>query len=182
MHQEHKELLQELYETYQRALRLTALGMKVPECEVDDIIQDTFVAFMVKYEDRFPDWNMAQRKGMLMRILKNRCNDYFRSLKRHGEISIDANDSVIEAEILRNRVEEDASKGLIEDEELKRIHEEILSMPQALREVAILYMVEGRPREQVCQILDIKDSTCRMRISRIRERITKLLKKRNQLS
>lgn len=33
MHQEHKELLQELYETYQKALRLAALSKKVPECE-----------------------------------------------------------------------------------------------------------------------------------------------------
>ena len=37
MHQEHKELLQELYETYQKALRLAALSKKVPECEVNDI-------------------------------------------------------------------------------------------------------------------------------------------------
>ena len=29
-------------------------------------IQDTFVAFMDNYGDRFPDWNDAQIKGMLM--------------------------------------------------------------------------------------------------------------------
>ena len=37
MRQEHKELLRELYETYQKALRLAAFGKKVPECEVDEI-------------------------------------------------------------------------------------------------------------------------------------------------
>ena len=89
MRQEHKELLRELYETYQKALRLAAFGKKVPECEVDDIIQDTFVAFMDNYGDRFPDWNDAQIKGMLMKIFYNRCNDYFRNKQRHEEISID---------------------------------------------------------------------------------------------
>ena len=182
MHQEHKELLQELYETYQKALRLAVLSRNVPECEVDDIIQDTFVAFMDKYGDEFPDWNIAQRKAMLMKILRNRCNDYFRSLKRHEEISMDAEDSDIEAEILRNQIKRDASNGLIEEEELKKIREDILAMTPALREVAILHMVEERPREQVCEILKINDATCRMRISRIRSRITKLLKELNQLS
>lgn len=176
MHQEQKELLQELYETYQKALRLAALSRNVPECEIDDIIQDTFVAFMDKYGDKFPGWNMAQRKGMLMKILRNRCTDYFRRLKRHEEISIDAEDSSTEAEILRNKNEKDVGNGVIEEEELKRIRESILSMTPALREVAILHMIEGRPREQVCQILNISDATCRMRISRIRRRIMKLLK------
>lgn len=100
MHQEHKELLQELYETYQKALRLAALSKKVPECEVNDIVQDTFMAFMDKYEAKFPVWNIAQQKAMLMRILENRCNDYFRSLKRHEEISIEANELALTAELL----------------------------------------------------------------------------------
>ena len=103
MHQEHKELLQELYETYQKALRLAALSKKVPECEVNDIVQDTFMAFMDKYEAKFPVWNIAQQKAMLMRILENRCNDYFRSLKRHEEISIEANELALTAELLQSQ-------------------------------------------------------------------------------
>lgn len=179
MHQEHKELLRELYEKYQKALRLAVAGKKVPECEVDDIIQDTFVAFMDKYGDRFPDWNSAQSKGMLMKIFQNRCNDYFRSLKRHEEISIDAEEFGAKAEILQKQEKRDVSSSLIEKEELEKIHEDIMDMSPALRQVAILHMVEGRPRDEVCEKLNISDSTCRMRISRIRKRIMKLLKERD---
>jgi len=176
MHQEHKELLQELYETYQRALRLAALSKNVPECEVDDIIQDTFAAFIGKYRKDIPDWNAVQRKGMLMKIFRNRCSDYFRSLKRHEEVSIDAEDSEIRAAILRYQEKQDASDALIEKEELKKIHDDIMAMTPALREVALLHMVDGKPRDEVCKTLKISDSTCRMRISRIRKRIKKLLK------
>lgn len=181
MHQEHKELLRELYETYQRALRLAALSQKVPECEVDDIIQDTFVAFMVKYEDKFVGWNAAQRKGMLMKIFNNRCCDYFRGLERHEEISMDDEESEAMTEILRSQVMRDASSNVLEEEVLKKIREDILAMKPALREVAILHMLEGRPREQVCEMLKINDATCRMRIFRIRSRIKKLLKEWDQL-
>ncbi len=179
MHQEHKELLQELYETYQKALRLAALSKKVPECEVNDIVQDTFMAFMDKYEAKFPVWNIAQQKAMLMRILENRCNDYFRSLKRHEEISIEANELALTAELLQSQGIKDVSSDLIEREKLEQIRKAILNMSPALKEVAILHMVEGRPRDEVCKILGINDSTCRMRISRIRRQIAKLLKERD---
>ena len=179
MHQEHKELLQELYETYQKALRLAALSKKVPECEVNDIVQDTFMAFMDKYEAKFPVWNIAQQKAMLMRILGDRCNDYFRSLKRHEEISIEANELALTAELLQSQGFKDVSSDLIEREKLEQIRKAILNMSPALKEVAILHMVEGRPRDEVCKILGISDSTCRMRISRIRRQIAKLLKERD---
>lgn len=182
MHQEHKELLWELYETYQKALRLATLGRNIPECEIGDIIQDVFVALMDKYGDRFPDWSKAQRKGMLMKIFRNRCNDYFRNLKRHEEISIDAKDADTEAEILRNQIKKDASDVLIKKEELMKIRESILSMTPALRDVALLHLIEGKPREQVCECLKIKDSTCRMRISRVRSILKKLFKEMDQFS
>lgn len=62
MHQEHKELLQELYETYQKALRLAALSKKVPECEVNDIVQDTFMAFMINMKPNSLSGILPSRK------------------------------------------------------------------------------------------------------------------------
>lgn len=114
-----------------------------------------------------------------MRILENRCNDYFRSLKRHEEISIEANELALTAELLQSQGFKDVSSDLIEREKLEQIRKAILNMSPALKEVAILHMVEGRPRDEVCKILGINDSTCRMRISRIRRQIAKLLKERD---
>lgn len=177
MHQKQKELLQELYETYQKAFRLAALSKKVPASEVDDIIQDTFVAFICQYGEEFSDWDLTRQKGTLMKILRNRCYDYFRRLERHKEVSIDAEEPSTQLEILSCQIKQDMSQDLIADEELRIIQENILNMRPILQEVAILYMIEGRPREEVCEILNISDSTCRMRISRIRKYIRELLKK-----
>ncbi|MCI9147076.1 MAG: sigma-70 family RNA polymerase sigma factor [Hungatella sp.] len=181
MHQEQKELLQELYETYQKAFRLFVLSMRVPVSEVDDIIQDSFVAFICQYGEEFTDWSTARQKGTLMKILRNRCYDYFRGLQRHKEVSFEAEDIKTQLEILSCQRKQDFTQKVIDEEELSLIRESILAMSQVLQEVAILYMIEGRPREKVCEILNISDSTCRMRISRIRSNIRKMLKERNQL-
>ena len=74
MQQEQKDLLQALYEDYRDSLRLAVLSRGVPECEVDDIIQDTFCAFMRAYKEDALVWNKAEKnyqhgfKGFRYRI------------------------------------------------------------------------------------------------------------------
>ena len=88
MQQEQNELLQALYEGYQGALRYVASNIGIPYGEIDDIIQDTFCAYIRAYGDKLLEWNEAQRKSVLMRILKNRCADYFRDKSRNQNISM----------------------------------------------------------------------------------------------
>lgn len=82
MQQEQNDLLQALYEEYQGIFRLMAFKNELPECEVDDIIQDTFFSFMRYYGKKSLKWNESQIKGALMKIFENRCIDYFRRLTR----------------------------------------------------------------------------------------------------
>ena len=178
MQQEQKDLLQALYEENQGLLRLVAARDGVPECEVDDIVQETFYSFMRAYGTMALEWNEAQKKGVLMRILKNRCIDYFRTSKKSG-LSIDSDDPKVEYEILRCQVRKDICDTLIQREELRRIHQCILEMKPKMCDVAMLCLVEGRPVEEVCEILDISGPTCRMRISRIRKLLREELKKIN---
>jgi len=184
MQQEQNDLLQALYEEYQGPLRLAVLKRGVLECEVDDIIQDTFCAFIHAYGKKFLKWNEAQKKGMLMKILLNRCADYYRNQKRTGivSISMDSEDSSAEYEILRNHVRPDICDVLVEKEEIRKIHDLILKMSPALRDVALLHMVEGRPEKEVCEILHISKGACRMRVMRIRKFLKEQLKKLNQSS
>lgn len=182
MQQEQKDLLQELYEENQGLLRRVARKDGVPECEIDDIVQETFYSFMRAYGTMALEWNEAQKKGALMRILKNRCIDYFRVSKKRGGVSMDSDDPILEYELLRFQVRKDICDTLIQREEVRRLHECILEMTPKMCDVAILCLVEGRPVEEVCRILDINSSTCRMRISRIRKLLKKELKKMNQSS
>ena len=84
MQQEQNDLLQALYEEYQGIFRFMAFKNGLPECEVDDIIQDTFFSFMRYYGKKALKWNESQIKGALMKIFENRCIDYFRRLTRKG--------------------------------------------------------------------------------------------------
>lgn len=179
MQQEQKDLLQALYEENQGSLRLVAMKDGVPECEVDDIVQETFYSFMRAYRTVALEWNEAQKKGALMRILKNRCIDYFRVSKKKSGVSLDMDDPTLEYQILRFQVRKDICDVLIQREELRRIHKCILEMTPKMCDVAILCLVEGRPVEEVCKILDINGPTCRMRISRIRKLLREELKKTN---
>ena len=90
MKQQNVELLQTLYEEYQGALRYTATRIGVNSDDVDDVIQDSFCAFIKAYGDTIDQWEIARQKGAIMRILKNRCVDYFRIKSRRGvSISLD---------------------------------------------------------------------------------------------
>ena len=90
MKQQNVELLQTLYEEYQGALRYTATRIGVNSDDVDDVIQDSFCAFIKAHGDTIDQWEIARQKGAIMRILKNRCVDYFRIKSRRGvSISLD---------------------------------------------------------------------------------------------
>lgn len=176
MQQEQKELLQALYEELREELCLTALKMNVPECEVDDIIQDTFCKFMGAYGDNALEWDCAHRKAKLLKILKNGCYDYFRRLKRKGTISIDSEESQAEYKRMQKCLMGDMCDGLITKEEICEARRCIEDMKPTLRDVAVLYLIQGRTVPEVCEILEISSAACKMRISRIKKYLREQLK------
>ena len=183
MQQEQKDLLQALYEEYQAGLRLIAFSKGIPECEVDDIVQDTFYSFMDSYKEKALEWNPAQRKAVLVRILLNRCMDYYRSQEQQmNALSIDSEDPKVEYEIMRHHLLSDISDKLVADERMLMIRKTIEDMRPSLREVAVLYMVEGRSLTEVAEILKISKAACRMRIFRIRAYMRELFGEMNQPS
>lgn len=176
MQQEQKELLQALYERYRGGLRWMAIKRNIPECEVDDIVQETFYKFMDAYKETALDWDEAARKAKLARILRNCCFDYFRRLKRKGTISTDSEESQTEYEIMQYHLGGDISDNLIADETASRIWNCIESMKPSWRDTATLFLIQGRPLDEVCEILEISNTACRMRISRIRKYLKEQLK------
>ncbi len=159
------ELLQAMYEEYQGPLRRVTKNNGIPDGYVDDIVQETFVA----YFNHYPlDWTDAQKKAMLMTILKNKCTDYFRRNKHYDCVSMDT-ELFDETELLTQYVMKDTLDKVLIDETLKEVRETIMNMKDDWREIAVLHLIEQRPLSEVCQILDLKSSVCRMRLSRIRK-------------
>ena len=52
-------------------------------------------------------------------------------------------------------------------------------MPKNWKEIVVLKMLEGRPTEEVCSILNISEKACYSRIARIRKYLDKLIKDDN---
>ena len=74
-----------------------------------------------------------------------------------------------ETELLTQYVMKDTLDKVLIDETLKEVRETIMNMKDDWREIAVLHLIEQRPLSEVCQILDLKSSVCRMRLSRIRK-------------
>lgn len=172
MQQEQRELLQTLYEKHEKVLRLVAGGRGLPQEEADDAVQDTFCRFIVAYGEKFALWNERQIKSALMKIMYNRCADYYRDKKRRPDTSIEEYRQEDEYRIIADLVVPDVAEYLMTKEKLLMLREGILTMSPAMRQVAMLCLVESRTVEEACGILKITESACRMRLSRVRKYLT----------
>ena len=169
MKQQNVELLQTLYEEYQGALRYTATRIGVNSDDVDDVIQDSFCAFIKAYGDTIDQWEIARQKGAIMRILKNRCVDYFRIKSRRGvSISLDEGYYGKEVPLPESLIGKDVLDQMAEEDEVNYITKYLQDMKPEWRDVAILHFIEERPISEVSQILGIKEASCRMRLTRLR--------------
>lgn len=172
MQQEWKEMLQTLYEKHARVLRFAAQSKQLPLEEADDAVQDTFCSFIEAYGDCFAGWNERQIKAALMRILYNRCADYYREKIRHPDTSIEGYTQEEEYRIITELIVPDVEEYVAAKAELLQVREGISAMSPAMREVAMLCLVESRSVKETSEILKINEATCRMRLSRARKYLT----------
>ena len=175
MNTEDKELFAKMYQEDQEVLRKIAYKNDIPPDYIDDVVQDTFVAYAhYKYDLNLPP---NRKKLLLAKILKSRCMDYHRRM-RHVASE--------EVEVEKESADPGASAGVsyqslpdfvVSKERCLAILEEIDKMPENWREVAVLRLIEGRPTREVCQMLNISEKACYSRVSRIRKYFEDLFKK-----
>lgn len=173
--QQTEDKLQAMYEEYQWTLRKVVRNTGVPYDYIDDVIQETFFAYYSHYS---LDWEPNAKKAMLVRIAKNKSTDYFRKSKHYLSVSMDSDDYRDEMDILTNLVLKDTLDCILEDEACRELYEFLKSLKKDWRNIALLHFVEGRDVVEVAKIEGIKESACRMRISRIRKYIRKWLEQR----
>lgn len=172
----HRRQFEDMYEQYKVSLRTIAYKCGIPREEMEDVIHDAFVSYARSdYDLELPE---EDRRKLLSRILKNRCIDYFRELKRHGCYSLDYERYYQERSLTKDKGRE-LVDDMIGDEKCRAIIKEIQKMPENWKEVAILKMLEGRSTEEVCEILNISEKACYSRVARIRKYLDKLLKDEN---
>lgn len=131
----------------------------------DDITQDVFIK---AYQKMSLFRNESSPKTWLLKIARNAVYDHQRSafirkVTLLGAHSVNASSPSAEHEALTNLVQEEIWKI-------------VLSLPQKLREILVLYGHNGLSMEETAQILGISVGTVKSRLHRARQRLENQLK------
>lgn len=170
MQQDINELLQAIYDDYQKPLRILALSLGVPEKDVDDIVQESIIA----YYQHYPlDWQPRYKKSMLATIVRNKSIDYFRKYQR--EHVIWDSEYFLENQEISARYGDDLMDQIICEELYQDVKKAIGELSKELQAAAKLHLIEGFSEKEVAQQLGITSVACRARISRARKRLKQSL-------
>lgn len=176
MDAEDKKKFEEMYLKYQLILKKMAYINDVPYDYIDDVVQDTFVSYArYDYSLELPPENM---KILLLKILKSRCMDFHRKMKRRSYAELDEESFNTENFPSQDRIGS-LSNFVVSKERCQALLEEIERMPENWRQVANLKLIEGLPTREVCEILHITEKACYSRVSRIRKYLENLLQDEN---
>lgn len=167
------ELFGSIYARYKPMLRVLAKRYGVPYDETEDIAQETFFAYYKHYPLTWEDYKM---KAMLCRILKNRCVDYLRKRDSHPAVCWDPVMMQTEGELLSSLTSKDTLSILLENEKYREVMEALNSLKEEWAQVIFLYVIEGRPIEEVSRMLGTTDAACRTRLTRARKYLREKLK------
>lgn len=160
------EVFCSIYTRYRHMLVVLAKRYGVPRDEVEDIVQDTFLAYYGHYPLTWEDYKM---RAMLCRILKNRCVDYMRRRDSRPSTCWDPVKMQSKSEVLDFLTGKDTLTVLVEQEEFREVMEILDSMKEDWSQVIYLHVIEGRPMEEVSKMLGTTDAACRTRLARGRK-------------
>ena len=150
------------------APRLTSLVRRLlawPD-DVDDVVQDVFVAALKKRHSFRGD---SQLSTWLAGIAVNQCRRHRRSLVRRVEL-------LTRLWSCAQRTESRARKDwLLQDEQQQRVRQAVAALRDRDREVIVLrYLEEMRPPE-IAHALSLSVNVVNVRLSRAREKLQSLL-------
>ena len=144
------EQFRAIYMHYMPLMRIIARKKKIPEAEIDDLVQETFVA----YYSHYPlDWTDPQIKAALAKIMRNRCIDYFR--KRDNWLLTYYDPVSIQERLFseEERFGRDNLSVYLEHQECEEVLNALGCMKKDWAQVFLLYMIEGRPMTEVSEKL-----------------------------
>lgn len=154
----HRDEYRILIQRYQERLHRFAFGMVDDPDAATDLVQDSFVKAYSNLEacknpERFESW--------VYQILRNRCRDYLKNIRRMHE-PLDESPDLVSP--LGKPVEE------LERSELRRrLRDALATLPGAHREAFLLKHLEGRTYQEISEELGASVSAVKMRVHRSRE-------------
>lgn len=129
--------------------------------EVDDIVQDVFLAAFVGLKTFRGDCRL---RSWLFTITLNKCRHHRRRLGRLRSVQIDkAAPSLC--------LNENAEMVAIDAESFDQIRRAVRALPATYREVVVLRYLQGLETAEICQFLGITMNTLNVRLNRARKKL-----------
>lgn len=130
--------------------------------DAEDVTQEAFIKAFQKL-DQF-EGNVAFG-AWLKRIVINRCIDFLKARKEH----------FVELQEHRLSIAEEDDWNVEHEVQAEAVKAAIEELPDKYRYVVQLYLVEGYDHQEISEILDLAETTCRTRLMRGKTYLKELL-------
>ena len=124
--------------------------------DAEDVVQET----MLKYMKKAPVFESEQhRKAWLITVARNKCRDIIRFRAKHPTVDIDE---------LRNHSADNTDSGILEA---------LVTLPEKIKSVMILYYVEDFSVKEIASITGKNESAIKMRLQKGRRLLAEKYRK-----
>lgn len=152
-----KQSTQELVTLYQSSLFAAAFNVCKNAQDAEDVVQDTFIQYYISNKEFDSEQHI---RAWLIRVAINKAKNASRTFWRQNKLSL-----------------EDYMESLtFETPEDEHLFETVMSLPEKYRIVIHLFYYEDYAVSEIAGILKLSQSNVKVRLSRGREMLRKILK------
>lgn len=152
-----KQSTQELVKLYQSSLFAAAFNVCKNAQDAEDVVQDTFIQYYISNKEFDSEQHI---RAWLIRVAINKAKNVNRTFWRQNKLSL-----------------EDYMESLtFETPEDEHLFETVMSLPEKYRIVIHLFYYEDYSVSEIADILKLSQSNVKVRLSRGREMLRKILK------
>ena len=158
-----------LYKMYCEGMYCVAMRFLKNEDDAEDVLQEAFIKAFQKLDQFKGEVSFG---AWLKRIVINKCLDYIKSSK------------IQYTEIRENtlHVVEDDDWTVEEDLSIDEVMNAMEKLPDKYKYVVQLFLIEGYDHQEISQILEIREVTCRTRLLRGKGYLKELLKNKRYVT
>ena len=147
-----------------------------PLDDVEDVVQDTFLRLHRQVTEQGPD-SISNLKTWLFRVAHNKAMDVGRKRSRRKA----SRDHVVQEAVDSQKADaspQDLADALANREAREKAMEELDNLPDELREVVVLKIMEGMSMRQIAVVLDMSASNVCYRFNQALAELARRLKEK----
>lgn len=156
------DYISKFYEQYSKEVYLYTFSLCKNSHLAEDIMQEAFVRAILYLDD-----NHYNIKFWLFRVCRNLYIDYVRK-----------NKIISQLDILDLHIEDtslDVLKGIIKSESSLNLYNKVMSLPNTMKEVIVLFYYLEIPQNKIANIMNISNGAVRTLIYRARKHLRSIM-------